>query len=197
MPICLDLGTNTKKYLEDPLYIGVRRERPQGKEVSTFGISLHTCNIYKNLQMDEFMEEFMLAMRDVFPKLLVQFEDFSTDNAFKYLDVFRNRYRVFNDDVSAERRFADSMKSSFTPPLVVDPRHWCRSALRLYQCRSYRLCRIRTAFDRPPDIVLRCRVSWSWCRETATFVLHHQRAEPGGSEEAHLHGGLQRPDHCG
>jgi malate dehydrogenase (oxaloacetate-decarboxylating)(NADP+) len=49
--------------------------------------------------MEEFMEEFMAAMKDVFPSLLVQFEDFSTDNAFKYLDVFRNRYKCFNDDV--------------------------------------------------------------------------------------------------
>ena len=29
------------------------------------------------------MDEFMLAMQDTFPQLLVQFEDFSTDNAFK------------------------------------------------------------------------------------------------------------------
>jgi malate dehydrogenase (oxaloacetate-decarboxylating)(NADP+) len=49
--------------------------------------------------MDEFMEEFMVSMKEVFPQLLVQFEDFSTDNAFKYLDIFRNRYRCFNDDV--------------------------------------------------------------------------------------------------
>ena len=50
--------------------------------------------------MDEFMHEFMEAMTEVFPQLLVQFEDFSTDNAFRYLDMFRNQYRVFNDDVS-------------------------------------------------------------------------------------------------
>ena len=45
------------------------------------------------------MIEFMEAMREVFPQLLVQFEDFSTDNAFRYLDMFRHKYRCFNDDV--------------------------------------------------------------------------------------------------
>lgn len=45
------------------------------------------------------MTEFMTAMKEVFPNLLVQFEDFSTDNAFKYLDKFRNTYKCFNDDV--------------------------------------------------------------------------------------------------
>ncbi|KAG6376944.1 hypothetical protein JVT61DRAFT_978 [Boletus reticuloceps] len=81
IPICLDLGTNTQRYLDDPLYIGVRRLRPTTEE------------------MDAFMDEFMQAMSDVFPKLLVQFEDFSTDNAFRYLDRYRYRYRVFNDDI--------------------------------------------------------------------------------------------------
>ena len=42
----------------------------------------------------------MDEMTEIFPQLLVQFEDFSTDNAFRYLDLFRNQYRVFNDDVS-------------------------------------------------------------------------------------------------
>jgi malate dehydrogenase (oxaloacetate-decarboxylating)(NADP+) len=49
--------------------------------------------------MTEFMEEFMHEMTTAFPKLLIQFEDFSTDNAFLYLEKFRKKYAVFNDDV--------------------------------------------------------------------------------------------------
>ncbi|KAK1225089.1 hypothetical protein PQX77_011958 [Marasmius sp. AFHP31] len=81
IPICLDLGTNTQKYLDDPLYLGLRQKRVPEKE------------------MTEFMDEFMYEMARTFPKLLVQFEDFSTDRAFLYLDRFRHKYPVFNDDI--------------------------------------------------------------------------------------------------
>ncbi|KZV80661.1 hypothetical protein EXIGLDRAFT_629807 [Exidia glandulosa HHB12029] len=81
LPICLDLGTNNTKFLEDPLYLGLRQKRVSDKE------------------MDEFMDEFMREMRATFPKLLIQFEDFSTDHAFHYLDRFRNQYPLFNDDI--------------------------------------------------------------------------------------------------
>ena len=49
--------------------------------------------------MTEFMEEFMREMRAAFPRLLIQFEDFSTEHAFTYLEAFRDRYPVFNDDI--------------------------------------------------------------------------------------------------
>ncbi|KAF8526126.1 malate dehydrogenase [Gautieria morchelliformis] len=81
VPICLDLGTNTEKHLADPFYLGVRQRRPDDAE------------------MEAFMDEFMAAMSKVFPQLVVQFEDFSTDNAFKYLERYRHSYRVFNDDI--------------------------------------------------------------------------------------------------
>ncbi|KAH9046832.1 malic enzyme [Lactarius hengduanensis] len=81
IPICLDLGTNNQKLLDDPLYLGLRQRRVSDED------------------MTEFMEEFMLEMSRAFPKLLVQFEDFSTEHAFHYLDSFRNRYPLFNDDV--------------------------------------------------------------------------------------------------
>lgn len=32
VPICLDLGTNTQRFLDDPLYIGARRRRPDVQE---------------------------------------------------------------------------------------------------------------------------------------------------------------------
>lgn len=83
IPICLDLGTNNPKNLDDPLYLGLRRKRVDDKE------------------MDEFMDEFMKAMADVFPKILVQFEDFSTEHAFHYLDRYKDTAKVpvFNDDI--------------------------------------------------------------------------------------------------
>ncbi|KAI0363682.1 malic enzyme [Pilatotrama ljubarskyi] len=81
VPICLDLGTDNQKYLDDPLYLGLRQRRiPLSDTI-------------------EFMEEFMHEMSTVFPKLLIQFEDFATDKAFAYLDSFRDRYPLFNDDI--------------------------------------------------------------------------------------------------
>lgn len=56
VPICLDLGTNNQKFLDDPLYLGLRRRRVTDQE------------------MTEFMEEFMREMTAAFPKLLIQFE---------------------------------------------------------------------------------------------------------------------------
>ncbi|KAH9478410.1 NADP-dependent malic enzyme [Psilocybe cubensis] len=81
IPICLDLGTNTQRYLDDPFYLGLRQKRVGDAEMEAF--------------MDEFMEE----MSRAFPKLMIQFEDFSTDNAFKYLERYRHKYPVFNDDI--------------------------------------------------------------------------------------------------
>lgn len=75
--------------------------RPSPEEVR-LGTCLLTGKESRDLQMDEFMDEFMDAMTEVFPNLLVQFEDFSTDNAFKYLSRFRQKYRCFNDDVSTQ-----------------------------------------------------------------------------------------------
>ncbi|TFY53175.1 hypothetical protein EVG20_g10236 [Dentipellis fragilis] len=101
VPICLDLGTNTEKYLNDPHVTSAYAVRVRMRRRYVVLPILTALPLFMPItcQMDEFMTEFMEAMREVFPNLLVQFEDFSTDNAFKYLDRFRNQYKCFNDDI--------------------------------------------------------------------------------------------------
>jgi len=82
IPIVLDMGTNTQKYLDDPLYLGLRRKRPVTSE-----------------EFYEFTDEVMAALHSKFPNLIIQFEDFSTDNAFGTLDRYKNQYPHFNDDI--------------------------------------------------------------------------------------------------
>ncbi|KAI2623436.1 NADP-dependent malic enzyme [Xylaria nigripes] len=81
LPIVLDAGTANEDNLRDPLYLGLRAKRPP-PEV-----------------MQEFMDEFMEAVADVYPEMLVQFEDFETEKAFNYLARYRNDYKCFNDDI--------------------------------------------------------------------------------------------------
>lgn len=49
--------------------------------------------------MQEFMDEFMASAAEVYPEMLIQFEDFETEKAFNFLDRYRNQYKCFNDDI--------------------------------------------------------------------------------------------------
>eukprot|EP01132_Coremiostelium_polycephalum_P000887 gene887-1110_t len=81
LPVIIDAGTNTKKYLEDPFYLGEKHPRVPDSE-------------YYPL-----VDEFLQAAFDKWPNVLVQFEDISNDHCFKLLDDYRNKYRCFNDDI--------------------------------------------------------------------------------------------------
>lgn len=81
LPIVLDCGTANETNLKDPLYLGLRAKRIPVAE------------------QQEFMDEFMEAAAEVYPNMVVQFEDFESEKAFNYLDRYRNKYKCFNDDI--------------------------------------------------------------------------------------------------
>eukprot|EP01128_Nolandella_sp_AFSM9_P003612 TRINITY_DN156_c1_g3_i1.p1 TRINITY_DN156_c1_g3~~TRINITY_DN156_c1_g3_i1.p1 ORF type:complete len:501 (-),score=157.44 TRINITY_DN156_c1_g3_i1:113-1615(-) len=81
LPVVLDTGTNTIKYHSDPHYLGTKGKR---------------------LDDDEYyplVDEFLMAVKDKWPKCLVQFEDFSNNHCFHLLDEYRPKMRCFNDDI--------------------------------------------------------------------------------------------------
>lgn len=81
LPVVLDVGTNNKELLHDPNYIGVRHNRLHGPEYF------------------DMCDEFMAAVFERWPDVVVQFEDFETPKAIALLSRYREKYRVFNDDI--------------------------------------------------------------------------------------------------
>jgi malate dehydrogenase (oxaloacetate-decarboxylating) len=81
LPVFLDVGTDNDERLADPLYVGWRHERVRGEEY------------------DVFVEEFITAVTDRWPHVLLQWEDFAKANATRLLERYRNRLCTFNDDI--------------------------------------------------------------------------------------------------
>ncbi len=81
LPIVLDVGTNNAERLSDPTYLGWRHERVKGKEY------------------DAFIAQFVAAVKEEMPNVLLQWEDFATQNARPILERYRDELLTFNDDI--------------------------------------------------------------------------------------------------
>ncbi|MDH3441466.1 MAG: oxaloacetate-decarboxylating malate dehydrogenase, partial [Gammaproteobacteria bacterium] len=88
LPIMLDVGTNNVELRNNPLYLGLPMERITGDEY--FGL----------------IDELISALRDAYPDALIQFEDFSTPNAYALLRRYRHSALCFNDDIQGTAAMA-------------------------------------------------------------------------------------------
>lgn len=79
LPLMLDLGTGNQSLIEDPLYLGSKREKLSPQDEL------------------EFMDELMKALSEKWPGIVIQFEDFK--NPFPALEKYGGEYTCFNDDI--------------------------------------------------------------------------------------------------
>jgi malate dehydrogenase (oxaloacetate-decarboxylating) len=81
LPVLLDLGTNNRDLIENPVYVGWRHERIRGDEY------------------DAFVDDFVSVVSERWPNVLLHWEDFAGSNAGKLLDRYCDRLCTFNDDI--------------------------------------------------------------------------------------------------
>jgi malate dehydrogenase (oxaloacetate-decarboxylating) len=81
LPILLDVGTDNEDRLASPLYIGWRHHRVRGEEY------------------DAFVDLFVKSVKQRWPNVLLQWEDFAGANAARFLARYRDQLCTFNDDI--------------------------------------------------------------------------------------------------
>ena len=81
LPIVLDVGTNNPELHKDPFYLGWRHERVGEDEYFSF------------------VDEFVQAVKETMPHVLLQWEDFARRHARPILERYRDQLCTFNDDI--------------------------------------------------------------------------------------------------
>jgi malate dehydrogenase (oxaloacetate-decarboxylating) len=81
LAVMLDVGTNRRELLDDPLYLGNRHPRAEREDY------------------DAFVDAYVTTASSLFPDALLHWEDFGTGNARRILDRYRDLVFTFNDDM--------------------------------------------------------------------------------------------------
>jgi malate dehydrogenase (oxaloacetate-decarboxylating) len=81
LPVGLDVGTDRDALLKDPSYLGVKQKRLRGAEYLAF------------------LDKFVDAVHERWPRAVLQWEDLSKDTAFEVLERYRTKLPSFNDDI--------------------------------------------------------------------------------------------------
>ena len=88
LPVLLDIGTSRASLRADPLYLGLRQAPPSTEE------------------LDEFVEEFVQAVQEVFPGCCIHFEDWKGGDATRLLERYADRILCYNDDIQGTAAIA-------------------------------------------------------------------------------------------
>ena len=81
LPVSIDAGTNNEELLNNPLYLGNRHARVEGETYY------------------EFIDQFVQSATELFPELLLHWEDFGRGNAAAILENYEDQITTFNDDI--------------------------------------------------------------------------------------------------
>ena len=81
LPIVLDVGTDNAELVDDPLYLGWRHRRIDDDDYYAF------------------IDQFVTAVHEQLPNVLLQWEDFATVHAEPILARYRDQLLTFNDDI--------------------------------------------------------------------------------------------------
>ncbi len=84
LPVSIDAGTNNEELLNNPLYLGNRHARVEGETYY------------------EFIDQFVQSATELFPELLLHWEDFGRGNAATILEKYEDKITTFNDDIKAQ-----------------------------------------------------------------------------------------------